>query len=360
MSYSGEARIGIHNIAKILAEELNWIFREQPSEDFGIDGQIEIVNACDLLPQNAIPSGRLIAAQIKSGHSYFKEENRSCFVYRGEKRHASYWLKYSLPVIIIIYDRASGLAYWEEIKTSSIKFTEKGFKLNIPKRNVLAKESKYVLEKIACANQEHQDYLQAHKDAKIILELERIKGKYHDGNWKKRQKYLEKLGRYTFHAGQNACHAILEFLYLASDSVRIGIPRSIIYEITSLSSQVFPYCYQATDQNEILESGKMCIAIGNDVAYDAVIYLDKLSYLPHAFTLWKHVYTVARRFANYPLMEAVLCAYKDLESHFERNTKDQAIALLRVFKDDIEYGSLAFPPYPEDLLERVKLEGGHF
>lgn len=104
----------------------------------------------------------------------------------------------------------------------------------------------------------------------------------------------------------------------------------------------------------------MCIAIGNNVAYDAAIYLDKISYLPHAFTLWKHVYTVARRFKNYPLMEAVLCAYKGLESHFDRNAKGQAIALLRVFKDDIEYGSLAFPPYPEDLMERVRLEGGHF
>lgn len=84
MSYNSEARIGIHNIGKIFAEEFNWIFREQSSEDFGIDGQIEIVNTCDHLPQNAIPSGRLIAAQIKSGNSYFKEENSNYFVYRGE------------------------------------------------------------------------------------------------------------------------------------------------------------------------------------------------------------------------------------------------------------------------------------
>ncbi|WP_118953104.1 DUF4365 domain-containing protein [Taibaiella helva] len=69
-----------------------------------------------LLSQSTIPSGRLIAAQIKSGNSYFKEENSNCFVYRRKKLHASYWLKHSLPIIIIIYNRTSGLAYWKEIK----------------------------------------------------------------------------------------------------------------------------------------------------------------------------------------------------------------------------------------------------
>src|SRR5207253_1099337 len=52
-------------VAQLLVEELGWIFRRQPESDFGIDAHIEIVAA-------GKPTGRLVAAQIKGGSSYFE------------------------------------------------------------------------------------------------------------------------------------------------------------------------------------------------------------------------------------------------------------------------------------------------
>ncbi len=49
---NSEERIGVYSIAKIFVEELKWIFREQPINDFGIDGFVEIT-------KYQMPTGRL-------------------------------------------------------------------------------------------------------------------------------------------------------------------------------------------------------------------------------------------------------------------------------------------------------------
>ena len=58
-------RIGVSSVEKII-NQMGMIFREQPVDDYGIDAQIEIV-------ENKCATGKLIAVQIKSGNSYFKE-----------------------------------------------------------------------------------------------------------------------------------------------------------------------------------------------------------------------------------------------------------------------------------------------
>jgi hypothetical protein len=44
MAYSSTERQGIHRIGLIVSEELDWIFREQPIEDWGFDAEIEVVD----------------------------------------------------------------------------------------------------------------------------------------------------------------------------------------------------------------------------------------------------------------------------------------------------------------------------
>ena len=39
---STTARAGLYAVGSIVSEELRWIFREQPVEDYGIDAHIEI------------------------------------------------------------------------------------------------------------------------------------------------------------------------------------------------------------------------------------------------------------------------------------------------------------------------------
>src|SRR5437762_2179036 len=93
--YSPTDRIGVNAAEQRVVTQLGWIFREQPIVDMGIDAHIESV-------EDGNPSGRLIAAQIKSGSSQFKNKNDS-LVYYGDLAHLNYWLKHSLPVIIIAH-----------------------------------------------------------------------------------------------------------------------------------------------------------------------------------------------------------------------------------------------------------------
>lgn len=54
-----------------------WLFREQYLHDYGIDAQVEIVI-------NGVPTGKLIAIQIKSGKSYFSENTDTDIIYRTD------------------------------------------------------------------------------------------------------------------------------------------------------------------------------------------------------------------------------------------------------------------------------------
>lgn len=133
-------RIGIHKVALTFLEEFNWIEREQSVSDYGIDMHVEIVD-------EGKPTGQLIALQIKSGESYFKESVEGNFVYRGKERHLDYWQFHSLPVLIVLYNPKENKIYWQKIIHQTIERTEKAWKTLIPKSNVLSFESKAEIEK---------------------------------------------------------------------------------------------------------------------------------------------------------------------------------------------------------------------
>ena len=119
-------RKGINVVEEMVLSELNWIFREQPIEDFGIDAHIEVCDGNE-------PTGRIIAAQIKSGDSYFSEENERGWVFRGESRHLNYWTSHSLPVILILCQPESRKAWWVPIQSSLFESTGVGWKIIVPR-----------------------------------------------------------------------------------------------------------------------------------------------------------------------------------------------------------------------------------
>ncbi len=59
-------RIGILHCGEI-AERNHWMFREQPTDDVGIDAHMEYVDSSGKPKQ-------LLALQIKSGRSWFEEK----------------------------------------------------------------------------------------------------------------------------------------------------------------------------------------------------------------------------------------------------------------------------------------------
>ena len=86
MKFNKTERIGVYSIAKIFANDFEWVFREQPINDFGIDAIVETTEKVNLIKKHINPTGKLIGIQIKSGKSYFKESNSIGIVLRGEKK----------------------------------------------------------------------------------------------------------------------------------------------------------------------------------------------------------------------------------------------------------------------------------
>lgn len=127
-------RIGVHKVALVFLEELGWLEREQSISDYGIDMQVEMVI-------DGVPTGQLIALQIKSGLSYFSEKTEVHFVYRGSLKHLEYWENHSLPVFIVLYNPIDNTAYWQQVKRSNIEKTSSGWKTNVPTDNILCKSS---------------------------------------------------------------------------------------------------------------------------------------------------------------------------------------------------------------------------
>jgi len=131
-------RIGVSSTEKII-NQLGMIFREQPTDDYGIDAQIETM-------ENGYATGKLIAVQIKSGESFFSETTSESIIYRGERKHYDYWLNHSLPVIIVLYNPANDTCYWNVVDSKTAKLTAKNWKIEIPFSNLLTNARAKLIE----------------------------------------------------------------------------------------------------------------------------------------------------------------------------------------------------------------------
>ena len=85
---------------------MGWAFREQAAYDFGIDALAE---ECD----DGYLTGRLIALVVKASRSLFSEPDGGEWLYRGRNDELSYWLSYSLPVILLAHHPDTGVTYWQ-------------------------------------------------------------------------------------------------------------------------------------------------------------------------------------------------------------------------------------------------------
>lgn len=119
-------RHGVWVVQGLVQNQLNWLFREQPIDDYGVDAHAEIVAEDDLV------TGRMIGLQIKSGNSHFTRETSNGWEFRSDSNHLAYWLGHSLPVIIVIVDPTEK-TYWQIVSTETVSETKKGFMVTIPR-----------------------------------------------------------------------------------------------------------------------------------------------------------------------------------------------------------------------------------
>lgn len=135
--------MGVAQVQSAVTTDLDWIFREQPIADYGIDAHIEIVDGDSV-------SGRLIALQIKSGSSYFSRATTGGWWFTPEQSHINYWLAHSLPVVVVLVNPSNGTCYWESVTPQKLVRTSTGpRKLRVPENQQLSSASRRALEELA-------------------------------------------------------------------------------------------------------------------------------------------------------------------------------------------------------------------
>lgn len=120
-------RIGVYHCAEI-AERNGWMFREQPIDDVGIDAHMESIESTGKPKQ-------LLALQIKSGASWFKEEKDNHVIFRNiNERQYNYWTMNSLPCIVVLYNPDKGVCIWQKLTSDTIERTNsrKGYFVKVP------------------------------------------------------------------------------------------------------------------------------------------------------------------------------------------------------------------------------------
>jgi uncharacterized protein DUF4365 len=133
---------GVDATRALFSGALGWYAREPTSPDYGIDMYAEAAN-------DGVPNGRLVGIQVKSGASWFSEETDEGIVYRGGDRNVEYWLNHSLPVIVVLYDPEEKTAYWQAVTPETVASTGKGWKLIVPRAQVLDASAADTLNELA-------------------------------------------------------------------------------------------------------------------------------------------------------------------------------------------------------------------
>jgi hypothetical protein len=135
-------RIGVNAFEGFVLRELKWIPREQSIVDIGIDSIIE-------RRKDGIPTGELIAVQIKSGLGNVTTNKDGDYDYYMSRVHYEYWSSYSIPVIIVLYDDEKNVLYWNSIfKRNMPKTKGDNHKITLKKDSILTAESVVDLENI--------------------------------------------------------------------------------------------------------------------------------------------------------------------------------------------------------------------
>lgn len=135
--------IGVTQAKLAIEEKLGWLFREQPTDDYGIDAQVEIVDGDRVL-------GRLLALQIKAGPNWFREETADGWWFRPSAAHVRYWATHSLPVSVVLYEPKKRECYWQLIEPKTLVETKAGgWKVLVPKKQVLNGDARAPLQKAA-------------------------------------------------------------------------------------------------------------------------------------------------------------------------------------------------------------------
>lgn len=127
--------------------DLDLIWRDQFQEDVGIDGTIEIA-------LGAFPTGKLVAAQVKSGMSYIRSETDESFRFYPRQDDLTYWGGLSIPLFLLVYHPENKTVYWADVQKTIAAADDEDI-------------NSIEFSKSAKLNSEFVDYLKARFDLKV-------------------------------------------------------------------------------------------------------------------------------------------------------------------------------------------------
>jgi hypothetical protein len=153
-------RLGVLAVG-LRSEQAGWAFRELPRPDRGVDAHIEART-------DGRPDGRLLALQIKSGESYFRQPVTGGWRFYIDSSHIDYWGNYSMPVLLVIYDPNTDAAFWQVVNPDTTQSTRDGFAVDVPESNVFDARCSRDLNAVAAAAKETADGL---RDRRIDADL---------------------------------------------------------------------------------------------------------------------------------------------------------------------------------------------
>ena len=140
------ASIGVTLTKLAVEKKLGWLFREQPTEDYGIDAHVEIV-------EGEAVTGKLVALQIKGGPSRFREAGDGGWWFRPNAEHVQYWTNHSLPVVVVLVDMEAEQCHWQLVSRDTLVETSTGgWKVLVPKAHVLDETARRPLRDAAAGD----------------------------------------------------------------------------------------------------------------------------------------------------------------------------------------------------------------
>ncbi|MEU8512972.1 DUF4365 domain-containing protein [Kitasatospora sp. NPDC048722] len=110
--------------------EAYWVPREIKDTDVGVDFYVEVAT-------HGQGTGRHIAAQVKTGPSFFGSPSGNGWWFPFGDKYRQYWLNHDLPVIIVLVDLESRTAYWQAVTADTVRSTGEGWKIEVPREQVL-------------------------------------------------------------------------------------------------------------------------------------------------------------------------------------------------------------------------------
>ena len=105
---------GLDRISAVVHEMKN-IWREMTKDDFGLDGEIEVVSP---KPDGKgfETTGGIVKVQAKAGESYIRFDSEASFTTPVDQDDLKYWNTCTFPVLFIVYHPTDDKLYFREVK----------------------------------------------------------------------------------------------------------------------------------------------------------------------------------------------------------------------------------------------------